>query len=212
MGLLFLIRHGESQYNLENRFTGGEDPPLTERGRFEMTAAGDQIRGTALDLAFCSAMSRSLMSVQILLDAAHQPQIPVVVAKDLNERNYGSLQGMNKDEAVRRYGEEQVRQWRRSYRAVPPGGESLEHASERILPFFRQRILLEAEQWNVLVCAHGNTLRAIVRDLECLQEEVLMTLDIPTASILLYRIERDGEANLVSKRIPVENDPGGSLL
>lgn len=212
MGKLILVRHGESQYNAENRFTGWDDPSLTDRGLLEMMEVGHEIRGVALDIAFCSALRRTAESVRAVLGAAHQPELPIEAASELNERSYGDLQGLNKTDAIGRFGADQVGRWRRSFHAVPPGGESMEQASERISAFFQRRILPEAKRWNVLVCAHGNTLRAIVRKLDSLGDEAFERLEIPTGSIFAYLVNEDGAIEAVSRRMPGDTNPGGSIV
>lgn len=211
-GRLVLVRHGESQFNLANRFTGWTDVPLTDRGRREATEAGAALRDMAFDRAFCSGLIRSIESAHLLLAAAEQPDVPLVQAVELNERRYGDLEGLGKDEAIARFGEAQVHLWRRSYLAAPPGGESLADATARILPFVRARILPPAGTGNVLVLAHGNTLRAIVRELRRLTDEELMRFDIPTGTILIFRIAAGAAPELVSERVPQDPDPRGSLL
>lgn len=211
-GRLILVRHGESQYNLENRFTGWADPPLTERGILEAQEAGARLRGVALNLAFCSTLLRSLESARLVLTTAGTGEIPLVIAAELKERHYGALEGLNKDEAIARFGREQVLLWRRSYDAVPPGGESMAHASARILPYFRTRILPEAYERSVLICAHGNTLRSLARELLTMDEATFRTFDIPTGSILTFELTAGSAPALVSQHLAPGTSPGGSLL
>jgi 2,3-bisphosphoglycerate-dependent phosphoglycerate mutase len=192
MAALYLVRHGESVWNRENRFTGWTDVPLTDAGRREMIAAGRQLRDVRLRRAFSSALRRTVESLAILLDAAGI-RVDVVAAAELNERFYGRLQGLDKDEAARAFGAEQVRLWRRSYAVAPPGGESLADAAARILPYCRRAILpLPASGQEALVCAHGNTLRAIIMDLDRLDPEAVAALEVPTGAVYRYDIRPDG--------------------
>jgi 2,3-bisphosphoglycerate-dependent phosphoglycerate mutase len=211
MGTLTLVRHGESQYNKENKFTGWQDPDLTEHGRQEMKWAGVHLLGTHFHVAYCSSLQRTIQSTQILLDSAGEQGTPVVLVSELNERSYGNLEGLSKHDAEIEFGAEQVKRWRRGYREVPPNGESLYMAELRILPYFEGHILPAADIDSVLVCAHGNTLRAIVRSIEGLDEVALMALDIPTGSIRSYKIAQ-GRPILSEIWSPLQSDPGGSLL
>ena len=172
MGKIVLLRHGESQWNLENRFTGWVDIPLTDKGREEARIAGELIKDISFDQGFTSVLIRAIESLEIALRAAGQPNIPVVKDAALNERMYGDLQGLNKDETAKKFGAEQVHIWRRSYDVRPPGGESLKDTAERTLPYFHSNILPLAKSGkNSLVCAHGNSLRSIVMDLDKLTKE-----------------------------------------
>ena len=211
MGTLFLVRHGESQYNLENRFTGWKDPALTEHGILEMKMAGDYLLGTHCEVAFCSCLQRTKQSTHILLAAACQPEIPIIIAKELNERSYGTLEGLSKSDAVAAFGARQVLAWRRGYRDVPPNGESLLMAEERVLPYFEKTIAPESNKGSVLVCAHGNTLRAIVKNIERLGDEEIEALDIFTGSIRAYEFN-EGRVNLQSIWNPKGNAPNNSVL
>jgi 2,3-bisphosphoglycerate-dependent phosphoglycerate mutase len=194
LGALYLVRHGQSTWNRDNRFTGWVDVPLTNEGRREMVAVGLKLRGLPLGRAFASALRRTVESAEILLDAA-EIRLEVVSAADLNERFYGRLQGLDKDEAARAFGEDQVHLWRRSYAVAPPGGESLEDAAARILPYCKRMILpLPASGQDALVCAHGNTLRAIIMDLDRLNPDAVVDLEIPTGALYRYEIAPDGRA------------------
>jgi len=166
MGKLILLRHGESQWNLENRFTGWVDVPLSPRGIQEAKNAGDKLRGFTFDRAFTSVLVRANETLRLALDAIGQSNIPIEKDKALNERMYGELQGLNKAETVKKYGEAQVKIWRRSYDVPPPGGESLKDTAERVLPYYEHTIkpyLLKGE--TILVAAHGNSLRALIMEL-----------------------------------------------
>ena len=199
MARLILLRHGESQWNLENRFTGWVDVPLTPRGVQEAKNAGDKLLGFKFDRAFTSVLVRANETLRLALNAIGQSNIPVEKDKALNERMYGELQGLNKAETTKKYGEAQVKIWRRSYDVPPPGGESLKDTAERVLPYYEQTIkphLLKGE--TILVAAHGNSLRALIMELEQLSREQVLELNIPTGAPLLY--ELDGTGKVVNHR------------
>ena len=194
MARLILLRHGESQWNLENRFTGWVDVPLSPRGIQEAKDAGEKLRTFKFDRAFTSVLARANETLRLVLEAIGQTGIPIEKDKALNERMYGELQGLNKDETVKKYGEQQVKIWRRSYDVRPPGGESLKDTSERVLPYYEQTIkpyLLKGEA--ILVAAHGNSLRALVMELEQLSREQVLELNIPTGAPLLYELDKTGK-------------------
>ena len=179
--LLTLIRHGQSTYNLENRFTGDADVPLTPFGRQEALQAGQKLKGIRFDLAFTSLLQRAEETLQIILKEIGQTTIPVKRDKALNERRYGDLQGLNKAETSVKFGEAQVLIWRRSYEVRPPGGESLEDTFNRTVPYYKSEIepeLLAGK--NILVVAHGNSLRALVMYLEHIGKDDILKLNIPT--------------------------------
>jgi 2,3-bisphosphoglycerate-dependent phosphoglycerate mutase len=199
MARLVLLRHGESQWNLENRFTGWVDVPLTPRGIQEAKNAGDKLRGFTFDRAFTSVLARANETLRLALEAIGQSNLPVEKDKALNERMYGELQGLNKAETAKKYGEAQVKIWRRSYDVPPPGGESLKDTAERVLPYYEQTIkpyLLKGE--TILVAAHGNSLRALIMELEQLSREQVLELNIPTGAPVLY--ELDGAGKVISHR------------
>lgn len=199
MARLVLLRHGESQWNLENRFTGWVDVPLTPRGIQEAKNAGDKLRGFTFDRAFTSVLARANETLRLALEAIGQSNLPVEKDKALNERMYGELQGLNKAETAKKYGEAQVKIWRRSYDVPPPGGESLKDTAERVLPYYEQTIkpyLLKGE--TILVAAHGNSLRALIMELEQLSREQVLELNIPTGAPVLY--ELDGTGKVISHR------------
>ena len=194
MGKLILLRHGESQWNLENRFTGWVDVPLSPRGIQEAKNAGDKLRGFTFDRAFTSVLVRANETLRLALDAIGQSNIPIERDKALNERMYGELQGLNKDETVKKYGEAQVKIWRRSYDVRPPGGESLKDTAERVLPYYEQTIkpyVLKGD--TILVAAHGNSLRALIMELEQLSREQVLELNVPTGAPLLYELDKTGK-------------------
>ena len=194
MARLVLLRHGESQWNLENRFTGWVDVPLTPRGAQEAKNAGEKLRGFRFDRAFTSVLERANETLRLALDVIGQPSIPIEKDKALNERMYGELQGLNKAETAKKYGEAQVKIWRRSYDVRPPGGESLKDTAERVLPYYDQTInpyLLKGE--TILVAAHGNSLRALIMKLEQLSQEQVLELNIPTGAPLFYEMDETGK-------------------
>jgi 2,3-bisphosphoglycerate-dependent phosphoglycerate mutase len=194
MARLILLRHGESQWNLENRFTGWVDVPLSSRGVQEAKNAGEKLRGFTFDRAFTSVLVRANETLRLALEAIGQSSIPIEKDKALNERMYGELQGLNKAETAKKYGEEQVKIWRRSFDVRPPGGESLKDTADRVLPYWEQKIkpyLFKGE--TILVAAHGNSLRALVMELEQLSKEQVLELNIPTGAPLLYEFDREGK-------------------
>jgi 2,3-bisphosphoglycerate-dependent phosphoglycerate mutase len=193
MGRLVLLRHGESQWNLENRFTGWVDVPLSPRGMEEAKNAGEKLRPYRFDRAFTSVLQRANDTLRLVLEVVGQTGIPTEKDKALNERMYGELQGLNKAETAKKYGEEQVKIWRRSYDVRPPGGESLRDTAERALPYYHKAIkphVLAGE--TVLIAAHGNSLRALVMELEHLSKEQVLELNIPTGAPLLYELDSRG--------------------
>jgi 2,3-bisphosphoglycerate-dependent phosphoglycerate mutase len=199
MARLILLRHGESQWNLENRFTGWVDVPLSPRGTQEAKDAGVKLKGFTFDRAFTSVLSRANETLRLVLEAVGQTGIPIEKDKALNERMYGDLQGMNKAETAQKYGEAQVKIWRRSYDVKPPGGESLKDTAERVLPYYEAKIkpyLFKGE--TILIAAHGNSLRALVMQLEQLTKEQVLELNIPTGAPLLYELDASG--NVLSHR------------
>ena len=194
MGKLILLRHGQSQWNLENRFTGWVDIPLTDKGRQEALEAGKRIKDIPLDRGFTSVLIRAIESLECALRGAEQEGIPVERDQALNERMYGDLQGLNKDETAKKFGAEQVHIWRRSYDVPPPNGESLKDTAARALPYFRSKILPLVEQGqNILVCAHGNSLRSIVMELDKLTKQEVLDLNLATGVPIVYDIGPSGE-------------------
>ena len=194
MSKLVLIRHGESQWNLENRFTGWVDVPLSPKGIEEAKAAGKKLAGLKFDRAFSSVLARANETLRLVLEGIGQTGIPIEKDKALNERMYGELQGLNKAETAKKFGDEQVKIWRRSYDVRPPGGESLKDTAERVLPYYDSRIkpyVLKGE--TILIAAHGNSLRALVMQLEQLTREQVLELNIPTGAPLLYELDNNGK-------------------
>ena len=203
VGQLILVRHGQSTFNAHNRFTGWSDPELTEPGEAEARLVADRLArmGVGVDAAFSSGFQRTIRSLQIILDALGSSVIPRADMA-LNERSYGELTGLNKDEAAARFGEDQVRRWRRSYADAPPGGESLRDTGARVVPYYLHAILPRALRGgSVLVVAHGNTLRALVMALEGVSPFAVQSLEIATGEILDYAVAADAT---VTRRHPLE--------
>ncbi len=193
MAKLILLRHGESQWNLENRFTGWVDIPLTDKGRAEALEAGKRIADIHFDRGFTSVLIRAIESMEYALRGAGQSGIPIEQDKALNERMYGDLQGLNKEETAHKFGAEQVHIWRRSYDVPPPGGESLKDTAERTLPYFRASILPHVQKGeNVIVVAHGNSLRSIVMELDKLTKDEVLQLNLATGVPIVYDIDATG--------------------
>lgn len=193
MPYLVIVRHGQSVWNLENRFTGWVDVELTDTGRAEAAAAGDAIKALniSFDTAFTSALMRAQHTLDIILAKLGQ-QPPVSKDQALNERMYGDLQGLNKAETAAKFGDEQVHIWRRSYDVPPPNGESLKDTAARVLPYFKANILPQLQQGkNILVVAHGNSLRALIMFLEGLKEEEIPLVELPTAVPKVYQLDTD---------------------
>ena len=191
---LILIRHGQSEWNALNQFTGWKDPDLTAKGIEEAHNAGKIINNLKInfDLVFTSALIRAQNTAEIILKEINQP-LSTIKNQALNERNYGDLAGLNKDDARKRWGDEQVHIWRRSYDIPPPGGESLKDTGERVLPFFMKEILPHVcEGKNVLVAAHGNSLRSLIKFLDNISNEDIVKLEIPTGAPIHYVINEDG--------------------
>ena len=202
MPLLVLMRHGESLWNFENRFTGGTDVPLTDTGEAEAHRAGQQLyqRHIAIDSAYSSLLQRATDTLDIVLSVLGLEDIPIRRTPVLNERHYGELQGMDKTETARIYGAEQVHIWRRSYADGPPDGESLKDVAARMLPYFRDKVLSQlAAGKNVLIVAHEHPLRAIIMHLEKLTPEQLLQLELETAVPVVYELDVTG--SIISKQI-----------
>jgi len=192
--LLVLVRHGQSEWNLKNLFTGWRDIGLTDKGIAEGRAAGRKLKalGLRFDVAYTSALVRAQDTLDLMLEELGQRNIPVIKDLALNERDYGDLSGLNKDDARKKWGEEQVHVWRRSYDVAPPGGESLKDTAARVLPYYIQDILprvLRGEQ--VLVSAHGNSLRALVMVLDHLSPQEIVKRELATGIPLIYRLNAD---------------------
>lgn len=189
MATLITIRHGQSAWNLENRFTGETDVDLTPAGRLEATRAGKALRGRAVDLAFTSVLKRAIETLDIVL-AEMSAHPPIARSRALNERNYGDLQGLNKAETEARFGKDQVHIWRRSYSVRPPGGESLEDTYHRVLPYYIAEIEPQLKSGkNILVVAHGNSLRALMMHLERIGPDQIPEINIPTGVPRIYSLD-----------------------
>ena len=200
--LLVLVRHGQSEWNLKNLFTGWKDPGLTEKGVAEATAAGQRLKALGLnfDIAYTSALSRAQNTCKLILEQLGQSNLQTIRDQALNERDYGDLSGLNKDDARAKWGEDQVHIWRRSYDVSPPGGESLKDTVARVLPYYCQEILprvLRGER--VIVAAHGNSLRALVMVLDGLTPETIPSMELDTAVPLVYRLNAD--STVASKQV-----------
>ena len=193
---LILVRHGQSEWNQKNIFTGWENPGLTQQGREEAKLAGILINNLEIkfNYLFTSALVRAQLTGSIILDNVNQENVKIIKNKALNERYYGDLQGLNKDECRNKWGEDQVQIWRRSYTVGPPGGESLKETGERVMPYFLNEIfplILKGE--NIIVSAHGNSLRSLIKYLDKLSSEEIVKLEIPTGSPIHYLFDDDGE-------------------
>ena len=194
--VLVLVRHGESEWNKLNLFTGWKDPDLTEKGVEEANAAGRRLKaeGLTFDVAFTSDLKRAQRTLSIILEELGRKDMPVHQDQALNERDYGDLSGLNKDDARKRWGAEQVHVWRRSYDVPPPGGESLKDTAARVLPYYEREIApLLAAGRNVLVVAHGNSLRALIMVLEGLSGEEIIARELGTGVPMVYKLTADGK-------------------
>lgn len=201
---LVLVRHGQSEWNLKNLFTGWRDPDLTEKGHAEAIAAGKVLaeRGMKFDIAFTSVLQRAEKTCQYILDGVGQSDLQTIHDQALNERNYGDLAGLNKDDAREKWGEEQVHIWRRSYDTPPPGddGESLKDTGARVWPYYMNEILPRVMAGNtVLVAAHGNSLRSLVMILDRMTEETITSLNLATGVPMIYKLNAD--TSVASKEI-----------
>ena len=191
MPKLILIRHGQSLWNLEDRFTGWVDVPLTDTGREEARAAGKKLGGIQIDVAYTSALTRAQDTLKIILETLGE-NLPVIKDQALNERHYGDLQGLNKAQTAEKFGKEQVHIWRRSYDVAPPNGESLKDTAARTLPYFERVIVPRLTAGDhVLVVAHGNSLRSIVMHLDRLTKEQVLELNLATAVPVVYDLSAD---------------------
>ncbi|EJC74752.1 2,3-bisphosphoglycerate-dependent phosphoglycerate mutase [Rhizobium hidalgonense] len=201
-GTLVLVRHGQSDWNLKNLFTGWKDPDLTELGIEEANAGGKALAeyGIKFDVAYTSALVRAQHTLKLILDKVGQPDLETICDQALNERDYGDLSGLNKDDARAKWGEEQVHIWRRSYDVPPPGGESLRDTGARVWPYYLTEILprvLRGEK--VLVAAHGNSLRSLVMVLDKLTKEGVLALNLATGVPMVYKLKAD--STVASKEV-----------
>jgi len=193
--VLVLVRHGQSVWNKKNLFTGWKDVALTPEGEAEARKAGELLReaGHSFDIAFTSTLSRAQETLDIILEQLGQQGLETHEHEALNERDYGELVGLNKDDARKRWGEDQVHIWRRSFDTPPPGGESLKDTADRVLPYFNAEILPQVLAGkNVIVSAHGNSLRALVMQLDRLSPEAVTSLNLATGAPMIYRLNSDG--------------------
>jgi 2,3-bisphosphoglycerate-dependent phosphoglycerate mutase len=193
--LLVLVRHGQSDWNLKNLFTGWKDPDLTEQGVEEARAAGRKLKDMKLDfdIAFTSDLSRAQRTLGLILEELGHEDLETIRNQALNERDYGDITGMNKDEAREQFGEEQVHIWRRSFDVPPPGGESLKMTAERVLPYYHSEILPQVLAGKrVIVAAHGNSLRALVMELEGLTPDEILKRELATGAPIVYRLTDEG--------------------
>lgn len=201
-GTLVLVRHGQSEWNLKNLFTGWRDPDLTELGVQEATAGAKALAdyGIKFDIAFTSDLTRAQKTCKIILDGVGQPNLEVIRNQALNERDYGDLSGLNKDDARAKWGEEQVHIWRRSYDVPPPGGESLKDTGARVWPYYMTEILprvLRGEK--VLVAAHGNSLRSLLMVLDRLDSTKILGVNLATGVPMVYKLNAD--STVASKEV-----------
>jgi len=187
--ILVLVRHGQSEWNKLNLFTGWKDPNLTQQGIAEASQAGGKLKEMSIkfDLMYTSVLQRAQLTGTIILEKLDQLNIPIEKNVNLNERDYGDLTGMNKDQARAEFGEEQVHIWRRSYDVPPPGGESLKNTYDRVVPYFKEKVLAQLESGkNILIAAHGNSLRSLVKYIENISEENILKFEIATGEPLFY--------------------------
>ena len=187
--ILVLVRHGQSEWNKLNLFTGWKDPNLTQQGIAEASQAGEKLKDMSIkfDLMYTSVLQRAQLTGTIILEKLDQLNIPIEKNVNLNERDYGDLTGMNKDQARAEFGEEQVHIWRRSYDVPPPGGESLKNTYDRVVPYFKEKVLAQLESGkNILIAAHGNSLRSLVKYIENISEENILKFEIATGEPLFY--------------------------
>ncbi len=202
---LILVRHGQSEWNEKNLFTGWENPGLTEKGSEEAKNAGILIKqlNIKFDCLFTSALIRAQLTGSIILDKIDQTDLNIIKNKALNERFYGDLQGLNKDECRKKWGEELVQSWRRSFDKGPPGGETLKETGERVLPYYLNSIHpLILENKNILITAHGNSLRSLIKYLDSISDEDIVKLEIPTGAPIHYQFNENGK--VVNKKNLIE--------
>jgi len=205
---LVLVRHGQSEWNAKNLFTGWKDPGLTDQGVAEAKNAGRLIleQNIRFDLMYTSMLSRAQKTGDIILGVLNHKEVPIVKNEALNERHYGSLAGLNKDDARKQWGEEQVHIWRRSFDIPPPDGESLKDTADRVLPYFEAEIMPKVISGSsILIAAHGNSLRALIMKLDSISPEDIVKLEIPTGAPIQYEFTSDGivdkKTNLYEKQL-----------
>ena len=196
---LVLVRHGQSEWNAKNLFTGWKDPGLTDQGLAEAKNAGKLILDESIqfDFMYTSMLSRAQKTGDIILGVLNHKEIPIVKNEALNERDYGSLAGLNKDDARKKWGEEQVHIWRRSFDIPPPDGESLKDTADRVLPYFEAEIMPKVISGSsILIAAHGNSLRALIMKLDSISSEDIVKLEIPTGAPIQYEFTADGDVGI----------------
>ena len=205
---LILVRHGQSEWNAKNLFTGWKDPGLTDQGVSEAKNAGKLIleQNIEFDVMYTSMLSRAQKTGDIILKILNHKEIPIIKNEALNERHYGSLAGLNKDDARRKWGDEQVHIWRRSFDIPPPDGESLKDTADRVLPYFETEIMPKVISGSsILIAAHGNSLRALIMKLDSISSEDIVKLEIPTGAPIQYEFAQDGivdkKTNLYEKQL-----------
>tara|TARA_Y100000768_G_scaffold384047_1_gene367337 strand:- start:2539 stop:3162 length:624 start_codon:yes stop_codon:yes gene_type:complete len=202
---LILVRHGQSEWNEKNLFTGWENPGLTEKGSNEAKNAGFLINqlDVKFDYLFTSALIRAQLTGSIILENLYQNNLTLIKNKALNERFYGDLQGLNKDECRKKWGEEKVQIWRRSYDKGPPGGETLKETGERVMPYYLDEIFpLILDGMNIIISAHGNSLRSLIKYLDNISDEDIVKLEIPTGAPIHYQFDESGK--IISKKNLIE--------
>ena len=205
---LILVRHGQSEWNAKNLFTGWKDPGLTNQGVSEAKNAGKLIseQNIEFDIMYTSMLSRAQKTGDIILGILNHKEIPIIKNEALNERHYGSLAGLNKDDARKKWGEEQVHIWRRSFDIPPPDGESLKDTADRVLPYFEAEIMPKVLSGSsILIAAHGNSLRALIMKLDSISPEDIVKLEIPTGAPIQYEFTAEGivdkKTNLYEKQL-----------
>ena len=194
---LILLRHGQSQWNIENKFAGWTDVPITEEGKKQAKEAGQKMKSIEINVAFTSKLQRASETLRIVLQTMNL-KIKTIQSIELNERHYGKLQGINREEAKKKFGEEQIHKWRRGYADTPPEGESLKDVVNRVVLYYEKEILPELKEGkNVLVVAHGNSLRALIKHIENISDEDIMKVEIPLCVPLIYDVDSSG--NIINK-------------
>ncbi len=189
---LILVRHGQSTYNKQNRFTGWKNPSLSAQGKIEAIEAGLKLKSIKIDIAYTSTLLRARQTLKLMLKMMKATKIPIVISENLNERSYGELEGLNKTETTAKYGIIKVQRWRRSYDIRPPGGESLKDTAARVITYFESEISPQIKSGKtVLVVAHGNSLRALIMYIEKLNPAEIIAIEIPTGVPRIYQWQTD---------------------